>query len=98
VPLVLVQHVGVAQLLNMVDLWHPTHHLLTPKLSEHLKVEMPKSIMPTPSLIISMSGEAEELSHLHVKYVQLVAPMVDLGEKATAAVPDLEHPLVNLHS
>jgi hypothetical protein len=82
----------------MVDLWHPTHHLITPKLPEHLKVEMPKSIMPTPGLIISMSGEAEELSHLHVKYVQLVVPMVDLGEKATATVPDLEHPLVNLHS
>jgi hypothetical protein len=69
-----------------------------PELLECLKVEMPKPLMPTPGLIISMSGEAEGPSHLHVKHVQPVAPTVDLGEKAIAVVPDLEHPSVNLQS
>jgi hypothetical protein len=74
------------------------HHLLAPELSERLEVEMPKLFMPTPGLIISTSGEAEGSSHLHVKHVQPVAPSVDLGEKATTAVPDPEHSSVNLHS
>jgi hypothetical protein len=100
-PLVLGRHACVAQLLNVVDLrhpTHPTHDLLTPKLSERLEVEMPKPLMPTPCLIISTSGKAEGPSHLHVKHIQSAALAVDLGEKATAAVPDLEHPSVNLHS
>jgi hypothetical protein len=67
-PLVFGHHAGVAQLLNVVDLQYPTHHLLMPKLLECLKVEMPKPIMPMPGLIISMSGEAKGLSHLHVKH------------------------------
>jgi hypothetical protein len=97
-PLVLGHHAGVTQLLDVVDLWHPTHHLLAPKLPEHLKVEMPKPLMPMSKLIILTSGEAEGPSHLHVKHVQPVVPTVDLGEKATTVVPDPEHPSVNLHS
>jgi hypothetical protein len=54
--LVLDHHVGVTQLLDVVDLWHPTHHLLAPELPEHLEVEMPKPLVPTPGLIISTSG------------------------------------------
>jgi hypothetical protein len=97
-PLVLGHHVCVAQLLDVVDLRHPAHHLLAPELPERLEVEMPKLLMLMPGPIISTSGEAEGPSHLHVKHVQPVAPMVDLGEKATAAAPDPEHPLINLHS
>jgi hypothetical protein len=33
-----------------------------------------------------------------VKHVHSVTPAVDLVEKATAVVPDPEHPSVNLHS
>jgi hypothetical protein len=97
-PLVLGHHACVAQLLDVVDLRHPAHHLLAPDLPEHLEVEMPKPLMPKPSLIVSTSDEAEGLDHLHVKHVQPVALAVDLGEKATTAVPDPEHPSVNLHS
>jgi hypothetical protein len=67
--LVLGHHASVAQLLDMVDLRHPVHHLIAPELSECLKVEMPKSLVPTLGLIISMSNEVEGLSHLHVKHV-----------------------------
>jgi hypothetical protein len=73
------------------------HHLLTPELPEHLKVEMPESSVPSLGLIVSTSGEAEGPGHLHMKHVQPVAPTVDLGEKTTMAVPDPEHPLINLH-
>jgi hypothetical protein len=97
-PLVFGHHAGVAQLLDVVDLWHPTYHLLTPELPERLEVEMTKPLMAMSSLIISTSGKAEGLSHLHVKHVQPVALTVDLGEKATTAVPDPKHPSVNLHS
>jgi hypothetical protein len=97
-PLVLGHHTGVTQLLNVVDVRHSTHHLLAPELPERLEVEMPKPLVPTPCLIISTSSEAEGPSHLHVKHVQPVVPAVDLGEKVTVAVPDLEHPSVNLHS
>jgi hypothetical protein len=95
---VLSHNAGVTQLLDVVDLWHPTHHLLTPELPERLKVEMPKPLMPTTGLIISTSGETEGPSHLNVKHVQRVVPAVDLGEKATAVVQDPEHRSVNLHS
>jgi hypothetical protein len=73
------------------------HHLLTPELPERLKVEMPESSVPSLGLIVSTSGEAQGPSHLHMKHVQPVAPTVDLGEKTTMAVPDPEHPLINLH-
>jgi hypothetical protein len=68
-PLVLGHHAGVAQLLDVVDLRHPAHHLLTLELPERLEVEMPKPLMPMLGLIISTSGEAEGPSHLHVKHV-----------------------------
>jgi hypothetical protein len=96
-PLELGHHACVAQLLDVVNLRHPAHHLLTPKLPEHLEVEMPESFVPSPSLIVSTSGEAEGPDHRHVKHVQPVVPAVDLGEKTAAAVPDPEHPSVNLH-
>jgi hypothetical protein len=96
-PLELGHHTGVAQLLDVIDLRHPTHYLLTPELPERLEVEMPESFMSSPSFIVSTISEAEGSSHLHVKNVQPVAPVVDLGEKTTAAVPDPVHPSVNLH-
>jgi hypothetical protein len=94
--LVLGHHAGVPQLLDVVDLRHPAHHLLAPELPERLDVVMPKLLVPTPCLIISMSGEAEGPSHVHVKHVKPIAPVVDLGEKATAAVPNLKHASINL--
>jgi hypothetical protein len=94
--LVLGHHASVAQLLDVVDLRHLAHHRLAPDLPERLEVEMPKPLVPTPCLIVSTSGEAERLGLLHVKHVQPVAPAVDLGKKATVAVPDPEHPSVNL--
>jgi hypothetical protein len=96
-PLVLGHHAGVAQLVNVVDMQHLVHHLLAPELLERLEVEVPKPLVPTLGLIISMSGEAEGSSHIHVKHVHPVAPVVDLGEKVNAEVPDPEHPSVNLH-
>jgi hypothetical protein len=97
-PLVLGHHACVTQLLDVVDLRHPAHHLLTSELMERLEVEMPKPLVPIPGLIISMRDKAEGSGHLHVKHVQSVAPAVDLGEKVTATVLDPEHPLANLHS
>jgi hypothetical protein len=96
-PLVLGHHAGVAQLIDVVDMRHPVHHLLAPELLERLKVEVPKPLVPMLGLTISMSGEAEEPSHIHVKHVHPIAPVVDLGEKVNAAVPDPKHPSVNLH-
>jgi hypothetical protein len=84
--LVLGHHAGVTQLLDMVDL------------PECLEMEMPKLLVPMLGLIVSMSGEAERLSHILVKHVQPVVPVVDHGEKATATVPDPEHPSINFHS
>jgi hypothetical protein len=95
---VLGHHACVIELLDVVYQWHPAHYLPVPKLPKCLKMEMPKPLVPTPGLIMLMSGEAERPSHLHVKHVQLVVPAVDLGEEATVVVPDPEHPLVNLHS
>jgi hypothetical protein len=40
-----------------------------PELPERLEVEMTKPLMAMSSLIISTSGKAEGLSHLHVKHV-----------------------------
>jgi hypothetical protein len=95
---VLGHHAGVTQLLDLVDMWHPTHQMLVPELPKCLEVEMPKPFMLVSALIISTSGEAKGSGHLHVKHVQLVVPTIDLGKKAIVAVPDLKHPSVNLHS
>jgi hypothetical protein len=97
-PLWLGHHAGVAQLLDMVILWHPTHHLLMLDLLKHFEVEMPKPFMPVPHLIVSMSGKVEGSGHLHVKHVQPIAPVVDLGQNTATTILDPEHPSVNLHS
>jgi hypothetical protein len=91
-------HAGVSHLLDVVDLRHPAHHLLTPELPKRREVEMPKPFIPAPGLIVSTSGEVEGPGHLHVKHIQPVAPTVDLSEKTTATVLDSEHPSINLHS
>jgi hypothetical protein len=84
-------------LLDIVDLRYPTHHPFTPEFPECLKVKMPEPLVPAPGLIVPMSCEAEGSDHFHVKHVQPVAPVVDLGEEMVTTVLDPEHPRVNLH-
>ena len=56
-----------------------------------------ETLMPGPSLIVTMSGEVEGSGHLHVQHVQAVAPAVDLSKEAPAPIPDPEYSSVDLH-
>jgi hypothetical protein len=92
-PPLLGEDVGVAELLHVVDVPHGLDHLLLAELLQGLEVEVPKALVPPPSVIVVACCKTEGLRHLYVKDVEAVAPPVHLGEKATMAIPDVT-PLV----
>lgn len=79
--LLLLDHdAGVAELLHMVDARHALHHLLGAELLQGFEAEVPKALVPPPSLVIAASSKAEGLRHLRVEDVKVVAPSLHLGE------------------
>ena len=97
-PLLLRQHTGAAELLDMVDVRHPPHHLLSTKLTQGLKVEVPKALMPMPPIIISPSCKEKGLHHLSVEDIEAIAPPAHLDEKTAMSVPDAKQSMVDLHA
>ena len=90
-------HIGVVELLNVVDAGHAMDHLLLAELFQGLKVKMPEILMPTPCLIVLASSKAKGVCHLHMKHVKAVASPVHLGEKEAASIPDAQHAVLDLH-
>jgi hypothetical protein len=88
-------HAGVTQLFNVVDLQHPTHHLLAPKLVERLKVEMSEPPVPAPA---SSSQRYRGVGPPPCGAHTTGCGLVDLTEETMVAVLDQEHPLDNLHT
>jgi hypothetical protein len=76
-PLQLGEDAGVAELLHVVDARHAPHHLLAAELPQGLKVEVPKALVPPPSVVVAVGCKTKRLRHLCVKDVEAVAP-VDL--------------------
>ena len=60
---------GVAELLHVVDVRHAPHHLLAAELSQGLKVEVPKALVPPPSVVVAAGCKTKRLRHLRVKDV-----------------------------
>jgi hypothetical protein len=86
--LLLRQHARVAELLQVVDVWHAPHHLLGTELPQGLKVEVPKSLVPPPRVIVASSCKAKRLCHLCVENIGAVAPPAHLSEKTATSVLD----------
>jgi hypothetical protein len=61
-------HIGVTELLDMVNVGHAVDHLHLAELLQGLKVKMPKALMPAPCLLISARGKAKWVRHLHMKH------------------------------
>ena len=84
-----------------MDSWHAPLHLLIIELLQGLEVEVPKALVPPPSVIVA-AGRAgcktKGLRHLHVKDVDAVAPSVHLAEKAATAILDTQDPMLDLHA
>jgi len=97
-PPLLRQHAGVAKLLDVVDVRHPLHHLLSTKLPQGLKVEVPKALMSMPPVVVASSCKAKGLCHLGVEDVEVVARPAHLGEKTATSVPDAKEPVLDLHT
>lgn len=55
-----------SQLLDVVNLWHPSRYLLLPELAESFEVEMPKLLVPSPSYVVTTGGEADRLGYIHM--------------------------------
>jgi hypothetical protein len=68
---------------------HALHHLLATELLQGLKVEVPKALVPPPSVFVAVSCKTKGLRHLHVKDVEAVAPSIRLDEKAATVIPDV---------
>jgi hypothetical protein len=83
---------GVAELLHVLDAQHTLHHLLVAELLQSLEVEMPKALVPQPSVIVAASWvgcKTKGLHHLHMKDVEEVAPSVHLAKKAATPILDV---------
>ena len=89
-------HIGVAELINVVDAGHATNHLLA-ELLQGFEVKVPEMLMLAPRLIISTHGKTEGACHLYIEHIKAVASPVRLGEKTTACIPDAQHAVLNLH-
>jgi hypothetical protein len=81
------EDIGVAELLHVVNVRHAPHHLLATELPQGLKVEVPKALVPPPSVIVAVGYKTKRLHHLRVKDVEAVAP-VDLDEEPAAMILD----------
>jgi hypothetical protein len=79
----------------VVDVRHASHHLLAAELPQGLKVEVPKAIVPPPSVVVTEGRKTKRLHHL--KDVEVVAP-IDLDEEPTAMILDVQHPMFDLHA
>ena len=90
-------HIGVAELLDVVDIGHVADHLLLAKLFQGLEVKVPETLMPAPCLVVPAHGKVEGMRHLHMKHIKAVASLVHLGEKAVASILDAQHAVLDLH-
>jgi hypothetical protein len=93
----LCQHADVAELLHVVEAWQASHHLLSTKSLQGLKVKVPKALVPLPCLIVPTSSEAEGLCHLHIKDVESICTSGYLGKKAMMAIPNPQDSVLDLH-
>jgi hypothetical protein len=62
-----------------------------------LKVEVPKALVPPPSVVITAGCKTKRLCHLCVKDVEAVAP-VDLDQELVSMISDAQHPVLDLHT
>jgi hypothetical protein len=80
----------------VLDLRHALHHLLVAELLQGLKVEVPKTLVPPPSVIVATGCKACGLCRLHVEDVEAVGTSANLGEKAMMAIPDPQNTILDL--
>jgi hypothetical protein len=94
--LLLGHDVGVAELLDVVHTRHALHHLLDAELPQTLKVNVPKALVPPPSLVVATSYKAQRLLRLSDEDVVVAA--LDLSKKKLLSVPDAQHVVLDLHT
>jgi hypothetical protein len=58
---------------------------------------MPKVLVPPPGVVVTTSCKIKGLRHLHMEDVETVAPSAHLGEEPVTAIPDAQHPMLDLH-
>ena len=90
-------HIGVTELLDVVDAGHAADHLLLAELLQGFEVKVPEVLVPAPRLIIPAHGKVEGVRHLYMEHIKAVASPVHLGEKTTASILDAQHAVLNLH-
>jgi hypothetical protein len=82
----------------MHDAWQAPHHLLVVELLQGLEVEMPKALVPPLGVIVTVSYKTKGLRHLHMEDIEAVAPSAHLGEELETTIPDVQHPMLDLHT
>jgi hypothetical protein len=86
---------SVAELLHVVDVRYAPHHLLAAELPQGLKVEVPKALVPSPSVVVAAGYKTKRLCHLCVKDVEAVAP-IDVDQEPVSMIPDAQDPVLDL--
>ena len=92
------QHTDVTELLHMVKVREPSHHLPGAMPLQGLKVEVPKVLVPLPCLVVPASCKTKRLGHPNVEDVAVVLPSNHPSEKLATMVPDAEDPAVDYHA
>jgi len=80
----------------MGDPGHAAHHPFGAEWLQHLKVQVPEALVPSPSFFIARSGKVEWLGHLSMEDVEVILHPVQHGEEPQSAIPNAEHSSFNL--
>jgi hypothetical protein len=75
----------------MFQPWQPMCHGEASHLLQSIKVEMPESLMPTPSNIVAMGSETNWPGNLKMEEVEAIPTTPDLGKELTLLIPYAKH-------
>ena len=95
-PPLLSEDAGVVELLHMVDARYAPCHLLVAEPLQSLEVEVPKALVPSPGVIITVGYKAHGMHHLHMEDIKAIGASVHLSEKSVMAIPDAQYPMLDL--
>src|ERR1041385_609609 len=88
----------VAKLLHMLQPWLPTCHAEAPHFLQSIKIEMPKSLMPAPSNIITMCRETYWSGNLKIDDVETIPAAPNPNKELTLLVPYAKHTSPDQHT
>lgn len=79
-----------AQLVHLLDVGQPIHHLLPAQLAQRVEVQVPEPLMPQPRAVVATRGQTEWSGDGDAQQVETVRRPLHPCKKTLLLVPDVE--------